>query len=95
MRAIIYKNAFKKQHKLMKLRGKDEHKLQKIVLTLAENLPLAPSYRDHALTGELIGCRELHIEPDWLLVYRKTDPSQDYPAGVLFLELTGTHADLF
>ncbi len=25
---------------------------------------------DHALTGEWIGRRELHITPDWLLIYK-------------------------
>ena len=45
----------------------------------------------HQLKGkEFKGCRECHIEPDWLLVYRVIDDE-------LILELlyTGTHSDLF
>ena len=26
-------------------------------------------YRDHDLAGNYKGCRECHIEPDWLLIY--------------------------
>jgi mRNA interferase YafQ len=40
------------------------------------------------LRAEWIGYRDLHIEPDWLLIYRvKGDELQ--------LARTGTHSDLF
>ena len=34
---------------------------------------LRSKYRDHALKGEWYGFRELHLDKDWLLVYRKVD----------------------
>ena len=37
---------------------------------LIEEKPLPGVYRDHALTSNWKGCRDLHIEPDWLLIYR-------------------------
>lgn len=42
------------------------------------------------MTGDWVGHRECHIQPDWLLIYRIED-------GVLMLTLTrtGTHSDLF
>jgi mRNA interferase YafQ len=40
------------------------------------------------LKGEFSGRRECHVEPDWLLVYKRE------PDAVIF-ERTGTHADLF
>ncbi len=44
--------------------------------------------RDHNLAGNYAGCRECHLGPDWLPVYRvKGDELQ--------LVGTGTHADLF
>ena len=46
--------------------------------------------RDHSLTGDYIGFRECHIQPDWLLVYRVDDEEL-----MLFLSRTGTHSDLF
>lgn len=53
-------------------------------------MPLDSKYRDHALTGNYKEFRECHIEPDWLLIYRK-----DTDVLELFLFRTGTHADLF
>lgn len=95
MREIIYKNAFKKQFKLMKARGKNIDKLKDAIAMLANDLPLTPAHKDHALTGIFSGFRDIHIEPDWLLIYRKQETSEDYPDGVLYIEFTGTHSDLF
>lgn len=41
-----------------------------------------------ALKGDWKGWRDLHIEPDWLLLYR-------IDGDTLELVRTGTHADLF
>ncbi len=95
MREIIYKHAFKKQFKLMKSRGKNMGKLKDIVTVLANDLSILSSYKDHALTGKFSRFRELHIEPDWLLIYHKQNATVNYPEGTLYLELTGTHSDLF
>lgn len=51
---------------------------------------LSLKLRDHALSGNWAGYRELHIEPDWLLIY-KIIPKQN---TVIFIR-TGTHSDLF
>jgi mRNA interferase YafQ len=50
-------------------------------------MELAPSLRDHALTGGWIGYRDVHFEPDWILVYERTETE-------LRLMRTGTHSDL-
>ena len=57
------------------------------MLAMGETLP--PKYRDHALSGNLIGLRDCHIENDWVLLYYIQD-------GVLVLSLadTGTRSDL-
>lgn len=47
-------------------------------------------YKDHQLSGNWIGHRECHIQPDWLLVYRYKDD-----VLVLTLTRTGTHSELF
>lgn len=52
--------------------------------------PLPEKNRDHALTGDWIGHRECHIQPDWLLIYRIEDN-----VLVLTLARTGSHSDLF
>ena len=87
---IIASNAFKKDLKSAKKRGLKLDKLQVIVDKLADEMPLDSKYRDHALTGNYKEFRECHIEPDWLLIYRK-----DTDVLELFPFRTGTHADLF
>ena len=80
---------FKKSLKKMLKRGKDLKKLVAVVrmLALAEQLPT--KYRDHALSGNLTGLRDCHIENDWVLLYY-------YQDNILVLTLadTGTHSDL-
>ena len=95
MRFIQRSNAFKHSYDRMKKRGKKMEKLQQAIGLLAQNLPLPPSYRDHPLSGNFTGFRDIHVEPDWILIYAKNEATAEYPEGVLKLEITGTHADLF
>ena len=81
---------FKKDYKLAKKRGMNILKLTKVITLLANGEQLPLEYKDHALTGNWIGHRECHIEPDWLLVYYI---SKD--VLVLTLVRIGTHSDLF
>ena len=46
--------------------------------------------KDHALTGNYSGCRECHIQPDWLLIYEISNKEL-----ILYLNRTGPHSDLF
>lgn len=93
MRHIESSGAFRKQLKLMIRRGKDEAEIKTVIVLLVNDEPLPPKYRDHALTGNFTGFRDCHIQPDWLLIYQKQD-SED-GRGILRLEATGTHSDLF
>lgn len=81
---------FSKQYKKAYKRGYDLSKLEKVVEILAMGDALPAKYKDHALTGNWVGHRECHIEPDWLLIYYINE-------DVLVLTLTaiGTHSDLF
>ena len=45
---------------------------------------------DHKLVGNYINRRELHIEPDWLLIYKLIPENNS-----IIFERTGTHSDLF
>ena len=87
---IVPSNQFKKDLKLAQKRGYDLNKIKRVITSLANGEALDPQYRDHPLTGNYIGYRECHIQPDWLLVYR-TDGGQ----LLLLLVRTGTHSDLF
>jgi mRNA interferase YafQ len=79
---------FKKDIKRQKKRGKDLQKIKEVIERLFTGESLPAQYRDHSLVGGWIGCRDCHMEPDWILIYRLS-------ADELRLERTGTHSDLF
>ncbi len=79
---------FKRDLFLMRKRGKDLGKLKTVMELLAEEKPVPARHRDHPLRGNWNGYRDLHIEPDWLLIYRIVGDE-------LRLARTGTHADIF
>jgi mRNA interferase YafQ len=72
----------------MEKRNKDMTKLRAVLLLLLEQQDLPADYRDHPLRGDWRGFRDLHIEPDWLLIYR-------IEGDELQLARSGSHADLF
>jgi len=88
LKSPVYSTRFKKEYKLSQRRGLDLGKIDKIIAQLVNELPLPPQNRDHDLIGDYIGCRECHIQSDWLLIY-KIDGND-----IIFLR-TGTHSDLF
>ena len=87
---VVKSRQFKKSLKKMLRRGKDINKLEAVVSMLARGESLPARYKDHALSGDLTGLRDCHIENDWILLYY-------IEANVLVLTLsdTGTHSDLF
>jgi mRNA interferase YafQ len=78
---------FKQDVERQKKRGKDTDKLRAIIESLCHHRPLEPRHRDHALTGDWKGWRDCHVEPDWVLIYKRD-------GGTLILGRTGTHSDL-
>lgn len=87
---VVQTQTFKKSLKRMLRRGKEQEKIYKVIALLAQGEPLPTQYRDHALTGNLLGLRDCHIENDWVLLYYIQE-------NILVLTLadTGTHSDLF
>lgn len=81
---------FRKDYKLAMKRGLDIGLLEAVVAVLAQGEQLPDKNKDHALTGNWLGHRECHIQPDWLLVYRLEED-----VLVLTLTRTGSHSDLF
>ena len=63
------------------------------MLLIANDEPLGPEWKDHALKVDWQGHRECHIGGDFLLIYRVEDiPLQ---MGGLFFTRAGTHSELF
>lgn len=89
-RKIQIRSSFKRDLKRIKKAGLDMNKLFTVVEKLANDEILEENYRDHKLTGNYTGCRECHIEPDWLIIYEKVDDNL-----ILILNRTGSHSDLF
>ncbi len=85
---LIYSSQFKKDFKKIQNQGKNISQLKIVIDTLLKKQPLEPKYCDHKLVGKWKTHRDCHIEPDWLLIYRITEEA-------LFLERTGSHAELF
>ena len=90
MLTIKYESTFKKDFKRVIKRGYQISLMETVIDMLANEIPLPPKYKDHPLAGNYADCRECHITPDWLLIYRKNDREL-----ILTLTRTGTHSDLF
>ena len=90
MLELVYTPKFKRDLRRMDKRGKDRRKLKTVLEKLLNEEPLDFKCCDHALTGNYIGFRECHIEPDWLLIYKVNKTEL-----ILTASRTGIHSDLF
>ena len=90
MLKVEYTTQFKRDLKLSNKRKKNMSALQKIMKKIENEETLSPRFKDHSLSGNWKTHRELHVEPDWLLIY-KLIPDEKV---VIFVR-TGTHSDLF
>jgi mRNA interferase YafQ len=63
--------------------------LKPVIDALVRDQVLDANYRDHSLTGVWDGCRECHIKPDLLLIYKKEGDDK------LILVRLGSHSELF
>lgn len=88
MREIVHTSQFKRDFKKLRLSDQDEARLLEVIDALIDDKPIPVRYRDHGLTGNWIGCRECHLKPDILLIYK--------PEGnvVKFMRI-GSHSSLF
>ncbi len=88
---IIYSSNFKRGLKKLKKQGKDLKKLDEVVEMLSRGEKLEPKYKDHALYDDkrYKGCRDCHIEPDWILIYQYLKDEI-----VLLLVNTGSHSNI-
>ena len=87
---LEYGSRFLRDLKLAKRRGLNMKDLIDVTDLLQEGKQLPERCRDHLLTGNYKGYRECHINPDWLLIYKKKEAIK-----IVSLYRTGTHSDLF
>jgi mRNA interferase YafQ len=84
----VFTSRFKKDYKRILKQGKDESKFEVVIAKLSNRETLEDKYQDHKLSGRFKDCRECHIEPDWLLIYKSTE-------NEIILIRTGSHSELF
>ena len=89
-REIVWTKKYKKDYKLAIKRHLDIDLLDDIIRALSRGETLPEKNKDHELSGNWVGHRECHVQPDWLLVYRI-----DNDILVLTLARTGMHSDIF
>lgn len=87
---IVTEKQYRKDYIKAIKQGKDINKLNNIIRKLVNNEKLEIRYKDHNLIGKYAGCRECHIEPDWLLIYKLENKKL-----ILYLLRIGSHSDLF
>lgn len=87
-RSIEYSSRFERDLRMAQKRGKDIGKLKRLVVVLSTGEQLPANLHDHPLKGSWAGYRDVHIEPDWVLIYKLTNHT-------LRLQRLGTHSDLF
>lgn len=92
LKSVFRTTQFKKDFKVLLKKHYIPDKLkQAIDALMAQNKQLlSTKYRDHPLTGNWKGYREIHIEGDWLVIYRVEKQELQ-----LVLTRTGSHDDLF
>jgi mRNA interferase YafQ len=88
MRNPVYSTQFRRDLKKVRQRTYDTRKLKVAINLLLDEAPLPERYHDHALKGKWKHYRELHIAPNWLLLYKISDDD-------CIFARTGTHADIF
>ena len=89
---VKFMSSFKAGYKKVKKQGKDLNKLYNVIEMLANGKKLDAKYKDHLLYDNKYykDCRECHIEPDWLLIYKI-----DNQEIILYIVETGSHSELF
>nr|WP_050455893.1 type II toxin-antitoxin system YafQ family toxin [Candidatus Burkholderia verschuerenii] len=91
MRTIERTTAFRRDFKREARgphRGLLDTDLRQVIEALANDQPLEPRHRDHALTSNWKDYRDCHIKPDLVLIYRLIG------ADRLILTRLGSHSEL-
>lgn len=87
---IKYSSTFKSDYKSFQHKTKVCKKIDSVILKLAQWLKLDNSMHDHILKWDYKYCRECHVMPDILLIYKIQDSEL-----ILLLVRLWSHSDLF
>lgn len=88
MLSVYFHKQFKKDLKSCKKEGKDIDKIKVVINKLISEKKLHSKNNLHKLLGNYKDRFECHIEPDWLLIFKKEK-------DIIIFERTGSHSKLF
>ena len=88
MRELELSTQFKKDLRRLSKQRAQLDELNMAIMVLQRDDPIPAKYKDHLLVGNWNEYREVHIGPNLLLIYRKTETT-------LRLAAAGSHAELF
>ena len=86
---LVYTPNFKRDLRQAQKRNLDMEALRTVLKLLQAGEKLPDRYKDHQLKSNMKQFRELHIQPDWLLIYIRNKKEL-----ILTLSRTGSHAEL-
>ena len=90
-REVKHSSQFKKDYKRIRRDRLLVDDLLNVIDKLSADIPLEPERRDHELIGDWTGCRDCHVRPDYVLIYRKYEDV----VSILKLMRFGSHSELF
>jgi mRNA interferase YafQ len=88
VREIERTNQFKKEFKNSEFTDSTKENFRIVVRLLRRGKKLPPKYHDHKFHGGFQGCRECHIKPDILMIYKISK-------SLLQLMRIGSHSNLY
>lgn len=81
---------FQKDERKAKKQNKNMGLLRDVIKDIIEEKVLKPQHKDHPLQGRWTGCRDCHVQNDWVLIYRVNKLNKS-----VFFERIGSHSELF
>ncbi len=88
---LIWSRRFERSYKKIKHSGQFDRERLRIALGfLRDGTPFPFHYKDHALEGEYLGCRECHLKGDICLIYEIRESLKD----IVLVDI-GSHSELF
>ena len=90
-REVKHSSQFKKDYKRIRSDRSLVDDLLNVIDKLSADIPLEPERRDHELIGDWAGCRDCHVRPDYVVIYRKYEDV----VSILKLMRFGSHSELF
>ncbi|MHB8338835.1 MAG: type II toxin-antitoxin system YafQ family toxin [Ignavibacteriaceae bacterium] len=86
--SVVFTKRFKKDFKKVEKLEKKLLQLKEAIISITDGKLLNKRLLDHPLKGDYKDCRECHLAPDFLLIYK-------IEGETLILVRYGSHADLF